>query len=122
MNNKKLSMPTTRARLVTVSLCTLLAAVAFPILAFATSAFTGAAPLTNINAGSSDGSVYVSGLTNVLGCSNGSMVHFAPATSDSAKVLALATAAFLSGKKLNCMVNACDSNGMQVGVQCYLTN
>ncbi len=91
----------------------------------ATAGFCNGVP-TAVRAGfkgsgkTAQGVVIVSGLNNRMGCAN-SEVWFHPNFSDTEKILSLATAAHLSGKKLTCWVSGCNYNYQQ-GADCTISN
>lgn len=87
-------------------------------------AATGWTPLTaptSVWAGYTNGLVFVDGLPNTAACSN-ALIEFSSSTSDPQKILSIATAALLSGKRLTCKVSNCTSGGYQAGYQCRLAH
>lgn len=82
--------------------------------------WTSAAKVTTVYAGYTDGAVYVSGLENRAGC-NSSLIKFTTELSNPSMILSLALSAYLSGKKLICVVETdqCAGN-YQVGRQCRI--
>ena len=77
---------------------------------------------TGVYGGYTSGAVYIQGAQNFGACSKGTMIEFLPANGDPQKVLPLATAAFLSGKRIQCSVNGCNASGYQIGSSCQLVN
>src|SRR5262245_19698523 len=83
----------------------LLAVPVFAITPQWTTTFT----VTGVQAGYSDGHVLIYGASGTsFGCA-GSGILAKSGSADTARMANLATAALLSGRKLNCWVNACDT-------------
>lgn len=104
------------------SIRTVLAALAISTISVAAWAASGYATgnPTVVWVGFADKSVYVGGLPNKASCTNAT-IQFSPSWTDADKIDDLATAAFLSGKKLDCYVNGCNGS-YQKGYDCKLTN
>jgi hypothetical protein len=86
--------------------------------ASAAAAWTGPAQVTEVWAGYTSGYVFVRGPSNAAGCSN-PLIKFSSTTSDPDRIQQVAIAAYMSGKKLDCVVDGCDGN-YQLGKQCVL--
>lgn len=82
--------------------------------------WTAAARVTGIYAGYPSKDVYVVGLENKGACKS-SLIQFTTTSSDPDKVLSIANAAYLAGKKLSCAVNGCIGD-YQLGFQCALSD
>jgi hypothetical protein len=85
--------------------------------AVATDIWTTAATPTKVYTGYSNGEVYLQGMGNPAGCMKAN-IQFNPATADTTKILSLALAAYLSGRKLSCVVSGCSADQYQSGRQC----
>jgi hypothetical protein len=92
------------------------AAVAVPAYA----AYGGAAVPTGVYAGWSNGTVAIGGLPTTCSGGTSGYYYFYTANADTTKVLHLATAAMLAGKKINCNILSCDSSGNTNGERCKL--
>jgi hypothetical protein len=86
----------------------------------AATSWTAAARVTSIYAGYPTKDVFVLGLENKGACKS-SLIQFTTTSSDPDKVLSIANAAYLAGKKLSCAVNGCTGD-YQLGFQCVLSD
>lgn len=99
-------------------LTVVLASLAVSAIAMAAPTWLPAQRITSVWAGYTDKAVYVGGFPNTFGCKS-SLVRFSTTNSDPEKVLSIATAAQLSGKRLSCVVDGCDGD-TQRGYQCNM--
>jgi hypothetical protein len=105
-----------------IRFCLVAAVGSVATVAMAGQTWTAHGRVSHVFSGYTDGSVFVAGLEKKGPCGE-SLIHFTSATSDPNKIMAIATAAQLSGKRLACAVsdNSC-SGPYQVGYQCNLTD
>ena len=87
--------------------------------AFAATVWTGPAYVTEVWAGYTSGYVFVRGPSNAANCSS-SLIRFDTATSQPERIQQVAVAAFLSGKRLDCVVDTVCVGSYQQGKNCVL--
>lgn len=83
-------------------------------------AWTNKFTVTSVQGGHTDSKIYIYGAANVQSCSVATLLA-TTSNSNVEQIKDLATAAFLSGRKLNCNINGCEGSYQRV-TACELSN